>query len=122
MNDSDIEDLLRKYRPVGPPPRLRARILSAQNAPRVWPWASAAAALLASALALHFAVRHETAAADPRMATDPAVHVVENLTDMFGGDAAARRMAEFVLLQQQVRSEGAGPAVQPDAIPAGDVR
>ena len=122
MNDSDLEDLLRRYRPVGPPANLRERILSESRARRVWPWASAAAALLASTLALHFAARLETAAADPRVAPDPALRVVENLTDMFGGDAAARHMAELVLLEQHVRSESAGPAVQPDAIPAGDVR
>jgi hypothetical protein len=46
MDDSELEDLLRKYRPVGPPAELRQRIFATARAPRIAPWASAAAAVL----------------------------------------------------------------------------
>lgn len=47
MNDDQIEDLLRRLRPAGPAPGLRGRIIgAAPAAPRAWPWAVAAAALL----------------------------------------------------------------------------
>ena len=122
MNDPDIEDLLRRYRPVGPPADLRARILSASRAHRVWPWASAAAALLASALALHLAAGHATARVDPKPAPEPAVRAIDDLTEMLGGDTAARRLAEFIMVEEQMRRERAGPGIQPDATPRGDLR
>ena len=122
MNDSDIEDLLRRYRPVGPPANLRARILSESRAHRVWPWASAAAALLASTLALHDAAGHVIATMDPKPAPEPAVRAIDDLTEMFGGDATARRLAEFVVVEEQMRRERAGPGTQPAATPAGDLR
>jgi len=53
MDDDQLEQLLRQVRPVGPPPRLRARVISArQRVPRAWPWMSAAAALLLLTTAL----------------------------------------------------------------------
>ena len=52
MNDEQLDDLLRHVRPAGPPPELRARILGARRSPRAWPWAVAAAALLALTVGL----------------------------------------------------------------------
>ena len=53
MLEPDIEDLLRRYRPSGPPPELRARVLANEAAAgRTWPWAAAAAALLAATMGL----------------------------------------------------------------------
>lgn len=58
MTEHDLEDLLRRYRPVGPPPELRARIAAAAAAaPRTWPWAAAAAALLAGVCVIHLSTR-----------------------------------------------------------------
>ena len=54
MNDDQLDDLFRRVRPAGPPPDLRARILSAQPARRAWPWAAAAAALLAIVVGLQW--------------------------------------------------------------------
>jgi hypothetical protein len=49
MTDPELDDLLRRYRPAGPPAELRARLIaSAAPMPRTWPWAAAAAALLAA--------------------------------------------------------------------------
>ena len=47
MKDEDIERLLSRAQPVGPRPELRARILSRRPPGRAWPWAVAAAAMLA---------------------------------------------------------------------------
>ena len=47
MTDPEIEDLLRRYRPAGPAPDVRARIVAGEwPEGRVWPWAAAAAVLL----------------------------------------------------------------------------
>lgn len=55
MTDRELDDLLRRYRPAGPPPELCARIAAGvAPAARTWPWAAAAAALLAAVCALHF--------------------------------------------------------------------
>jgi hypothetical protein len=54
MTEQEIEVLLRRYRPAGPRPDLRARILAdAAPVPRSWPWAAAAAALLAMVCFTH---------------------------------------------------------------------
>ncbi len=53
MDDRDLEELLRRYKPGGPPPELRARIVSTSLVRRTWPWAAAAAALLALTIGVH---------------------------------------------------------------------
>jgi hypothetical protein len=64
---SDLEDLLRRYRPADPPPGLEARIF---GEPRVWPWAAAAAALLALTLGLQVASRQQVVVFDQHMGGD----------------------------------------------------
>ena len=102
MNDSEIEDLLRSYRPTGPPAQLRERILAMERAERIWPWMAAAAALLVSALTLQFATGYE--AADVYVTLGPAAEarVADDLTNRLGGDADARGLAQFILVEQQV--------------------
>src|SRR6202158_804061 len=103
MNDSEIEDLLRRYRPIAPPTQLRERIFATATLQRIWPWASAAAVLLVSALTFHVAAGYRAASADLRLGPAAAVRVADDLTDMLGGDAGARTLAEFILVEQQVR-------------------
>lgn len=112
MDDSEIEDLLRRYRPVGPPAKLRERILGTDRVPRIWPWASAAAALLVSALTLHLAGRYEAASADLRLGPAAVVRVADDLTAVLGGGAAARQLAEFIVVEQQARSEASSAAIE----------
>jgi len=53
MNDEELERRLRTLRPIGPPPSLRARVLTSVHAPRsqpVWTWLPALAAILAAVL------------------------------------------------------------------------
>lgn len=52
MDDSEVEALLRKYRPTGPPPRLRERILALRMPPssaRFWAQVAAVLPLLVAA-------------------------------------------------------------------------
>ncbi len=113
MKDSDIEDLLRKYRPVGPPGELRQRILARSRVPRIWPWASAAAALLVLGLTLQLAARHEAARANMDLGPSVVTRVTDHLTDMLGGDLRARALAEFIVVEQQVHREITNAAIEP---------
>lgn len=105
MNDSDIEDLLRKYRPAGPPVEMRQRILATVRVPRIWPWASAAAALLVMALTLRLAAGNLAAGAPMNVEPPTSARIVEDLTTMLGGDTNARELAEFIVFEQEVRRE-----------------
>lgn len=52
MTDPEVEDLLRRYRLAGPDGNLRARIVAGnQVTGRAWPWAAAAAVMLAAVCA-----------------------------------------------------------------------
>ncbi|MDO8794602.1 MAG: hypothetical protein Q7J25_08290 [Vicinamibacterales bacterium] len=112
MKDSEIEDLLQRYRPIGPPARLRERILAIDRTERIWPWATAAAALLVCALTFRIATGYEAASVDVRLGPAAATRVADDLTDRLGGDAEARALAEFILVEQQVRAEAIGDEPQ----------
>lgn len=118
MKDSEIEDLLRKFRPVGPPLELRQWLFTTTSVPIVWPWVSAAIALLVSGLAFQLAARHTTVSAHVNLGPSAMTRVTEDLADMLGGDLRARTMAEFIAVEQQVHSEITGAAMEP-AIGAG---
>jgi hypothetical protein len=113
MKDSEIEDLLRKYRPVGPPAEMRQRILATIRTSRIWPWASAAAALLVLGLTFQLAARNEVAGADLNLGPSAVARVTEDLTNMLGGDLRARELAEFIVVEQQVHSETTTALIQP---------
>jgi hypothetical protein len=93
VDDRQVEDLLKRYRPSGPPDSLRARALTPSRHARVWPWATAAAALLAITVGLQGAAAGAMAAADIGSMPDTSAAAAE-LAEAFGGDAVARRMAE----------------------------
>ena len=119
MTEHDVEDLLRRVRPVGPPAELRLRIEQEAArpvpAPRAWPWAAAAAALLLLTAGLRVEVnRLESRVEVP---PDPAIAIVDDLTERLGGDAAARRQAVLMVLEQQMRAERAAEAVGAEALP-----
>jgi hypothetical protein len=113
MKDSEIEDLLRKYRPVGPPAELRHRILATTSVPRIWPWASAAAALLVVGFTFQLAARNEVADAGLNLGPSAVARVTEDLTNMLGDDLRARELAEFIVVQQEVHSETTTASMQP---------
>ena len=123
MDDSEIEDLLRRYRPIGPPAQLRERIFATAPGRRIWPWASAAAALLISAMTFHIASGYEVGSADVTLGPAAATRVADDLTGMLGGDVSARDLAEFIIVEQQVRSEATRVIpTEPNSVPGGDPR
>lgn len=105
MQDLNIEEMLRRYRPVDPPARLRARVLSIAARQRIWPWAIAAAALLLVTVIFHRASGNAIAVA--RVTAGPAIsnRMTDDLTSILGGDEAARALAEAIVLERQVRDE-----------------
>lgn len=98
MDDRDIEALLEKYRPAQPPPELQVSIHQITNSIHqitnspthqlTWPWALAAAALLAITIGLHGTASVKTAAPD-----NP---IVAQLATDLGGDATAWQLARAV--------------------------
>lgn len=102
------EDLLRKYRPVGPPPGLRSRAL--QGDASAWPWAAAAAALLAMVVGLHIAIRVGAGAA---IESSPLGIKFEDrvayLTDVMGGGEEAQRLAVLRVSEEDTLMRLPGP-------------
>jgi hypothetical protein len=118
MDDRRLEELLRGYRPVSPPPALRARVLRAEVVAarmpgRTWPWVAAAAALLFGALALR--VASDALLTRPDIATPMAaaaaagdrstVAAIAVLADTLGGDAAAWQTATQMVREEARRIE-----------------
>jgi hypothetical protein len=60
VTDPEIDALLRRYQPAGPPPELRARVVDGPvMAPRrAWPWGVAAAVLLAMVCVTQLSTRN----------------------------------------------------------------
>jgi hypothetical protein len=98
-SDDELLRELNRYRPVGPPPRLRDRVLQMKQPARTWPWAVAAAALLALSVALNAGARRieaDTSVLLPasERAPDPFDEVPAGLRAM------AEREAFFTRLEQ----------------------
>ena len=100
MDDRQVEDLLKRYRPAAPPDSLRERCLTPSRHARVWPWATAAAALLAITVGLEAAAAGAMARVDVVVAPDPTAQAIAELAEALGGDAAARRVAEQIVDEQ----------------------
>ena len=106
------ENLLRRYRPVGPPLDLRSRILVPERP--AWPWAVAAAALLALTVGFHAATsrldRHdETTGSD----LFDAHARIAFATDALGGGEDARRLAQWIVLEEELRQSLPAVAAAP---------
>jgi len=100
----DLERRLRQYRPLAPPPRLRERIVGPQvPTPRIWPWATAAAAMLATTIFLH-ASSTSLARQTEIAALAPFDAEVTELTEMLGGGVEAERMAREIVEVQAIRA------------------
>jgi hypothetical protein len=106
MNDPEIEDLLRRYRPAGPSSDLRARILG-DTTPvgRTWPWAVAAAVLLAATLYLHAASNRLAVGAGIDVSADSKSTAIIALSEMLGGGPSARTAAELTIAVDTIRTE-----------------
>jgi len=111
-HDPELERLLRRYRPIDPPARLRGRILSPPGSLRIWPWATAAAVLLVSVLTLKMAAQREASRID--LGADPPIAVVADLAEALGGDAVAQALAESIVRETQRRSDLGELAREPE--------
>jgi hypothetical protein len=101
MHDQDLERVLRRYRPADPPIGLRKRCILqsvTDRSRRTWPWAAAAAALLAATVASVVA----TASLDPlAVQVDESERAIDRLAALLGGDDVARRLAEIIVIEEQ---------------------
>src|SRR5687768_10440178 len=94
--DADIEEILSRYRPAGPRSDLWAEISTfphsqISKSERVWPWAVAAAALLAVSVGLHAAVLPPP---ETSSLVDPVR--VQAIVEQLGGSPENRVMAEWI--------------------------
>jgi hypothetical protein len=115
----ELEERLRRYRPVGPPSSLRARVVAAAGSTpqRRWVWMPSAAA---AALAFMFYVlaasarrdlSQELTRIDPRREA-----VVRALASDLGGDEEATEVAASLieLNESTAAAAGADPGLPPD--------
>lgn len=119
MDDPQIESLLRRYQPAGPPPALRVRVLATPTVGRAWPWAVAAAALLALTFALQISTARLTRATEVTLAVEPAALAVDALAELLDGDVMDRTLAEAVVAEQQMRIEAEALLIEPAVAPTG---
>jgi hypothetical protein len=109
MDDYDIENLLRRCAPAGPPPDLRARIVRPAAVPP-WPWVAAASLLLVVMSALHVEtnrIERSVIAAPPQ---DSATVAVRDLAELLGGDDTAQRFARSEVARLQRAAASSLPA------------
>lgn len=103
MNDDEIERLLQQYAPVGPPDRLRHRIVAASvDSRRAWPWLVAAGVLLCVTIGAQVAsvrVHRDIAAL---MRPEIADSALTELEEALGGGPEARQTAEQMILERAI--------------------
>ena len=116
MDDRQIEQLLRRHRPVGPPPGLRTRIHAPAPPARIWPWAVAASLALAGTIALQILSGRALDRIDVGARNETVEPAVKALSDMLGGDETARWLAEMDLERTRVLRAAAAsvPPMDPD--------
>jgi hypothetical protein len=105
MNEHDVERVLERYRPVGPPERLRARILTPDSSARVWPWAAVAAALLALVVGLNADRDRLIGSVDAPVEPDARTREIQAVAEMIGVSDARTRAEAFVLMREQLLGE-----------------
>ncbi|MEP7309313.1 MAG: hypothetical protein ABJA98_27735 [Acidobacteriota bacterium] len=106
----ELEERLRRYRPVGPPPGLRARVVGPARTPArrrlAWLPCAAAAAVAITFYSLAAGVRREVAAEISKEETRREA-IVQTLTaDLGGGVEAATVAARLVDLNEATASAG----------------
>ena len=112
MNDDDIERLLARARPIGPSGELRARIFARRPAGRVWPWAAAAAAMLALSTLLQSgatAAREGVRAAAADRSSDAESELIAVLRETGGlSEAEARLVAMTQQMEMRIAQNRPG--------------
>jgi hypothetical protein len=113
MNDRDLEALLRRHRPVAPPPGLRERVLFASDGRGAWTWLAVAAALLAVVIGAHGAIGAEMSAVAPALAAGSDVAEQNALLDLVSDEAAARQLLALMLIERQTRDTSPAQLLPP---------
>jgi hypothetical protein len=99
-HEREIEQALLRFRPAGPPPGLRGRVLAATSAPtrattswRTTTFWGALAAMLLAAVCLNLATDRITRSMASRVGIGPArwTAQAEEAVEILGGSVAARR-------------------------------
>lgn len=88
--DDPLERRLRAYRPIGPPPELRDRVLAMRSPQRARGWLLTAAALIALALLL----QDRTARIDARIAAVASEPAITPATFLEAAEQAERQAAQ----------------------------
>lgn len=114
MNDPDLDALLRRHRPVGPPAGLRERVLLMPDRRGDWAWLGVAAALLVIVVGSQVATGWEIDTVAAALATGTDTGEQQTLLDLLGDDESARQLALFRLAEQEARRAYA-PAPPVDA-------
>lgn len=116
MSEREVEDLLRQYRPAGPPPHLRAHIVAAaQPLRRAWPWVAVAAVLLAAVLAVQQSTRsvYEQLGESLALTHTPVLENYPALQSAAETDPLLRARLEALFHQEQSASERDGADAAP---------
>jgi hypothetical protein len=101
MDDERLNELLRDVMPAGPAPGLRARALSARRPGRAWPWAAAAAAMLAVSLGLHAATVRTAREITQTIGPAEAESAMPELRAIAAGDEALLRRSALWTMQER---------------------
>ena len=104
----ELETLLRRYRPVGPPPDLRARVIGRRPSTGDWAWLAAAAALAVVTVLLRTSASNAMLTALQTTDEAPQTAVVRALAASLDPEEHAGVLAETIILQEQVRAAHAG--------------
>jgi hypothetical protein len=121
MNEHDIEGLLTRCEPAGPPPELRARIVRPAREVRLWPWAAAASILLMATAALQI-MTDRVAEGVLLPSPDPLGRAADDLAEMLGGDEFSRRSAEALIARAREQSARRSTDVSVSALDEGEIR
>ena len=117
--DDELEHRLQRFRPVGPPSELRARVLRAATTPsRGWQWIGwwSVAAALCGALLLQWRsaqLYDRLAAPDQQAEAAGRQQQIDLVTQAWGGSAPARVAAESALAEIDALREGGRPSSNP---------
>lgn len=106
MDDDEIEQMLRRYRPADPPTDLLSTIHHVRDDRRTWPWAVAAAALLAIALGMHGG---GAVNAGDNPSIEDARRQVAELSAALGDDPLARETATWLVRIERARRAAEKP-------------
>ena len=104
----DIEKLIRRYRPVGPPPGLRGRVIGRRSSTADWAWPAAAAALAVVTVLLRAGASNAMLTALQPVDAAPQTAIVQALAASLESEEHAYVLAETIVLQERVRAAHAG--------------